>query len=58
MSGAVPVELPFDVAEDRGVKALQDDPVDMPAVLARLERDLSLCVDRDGAEICQRLVLD
>ncbi len=34
------------------------DPVDVPAALARLERDLSLCVDRDGTEICQRLVLD
>lgn len=34
------------------------DPADVPAILEGLERDLSLCVDRDGSEVCRRITLD
>lgn len=34
------------------------DPAALPGLLEGLERDLSLCVDRDGSEVCQRLALD
>lgn len=34
------------------------DPADLPARLVRLERDLTLCVDREGTEICRRVTLE
>lgn len=34
------------------------DPADVPALLGGLERDLSLCVDRSGSEVCRRISLD
>ncbi len=34
------------------------DPADLPALLIRLERSLSLCVERDGRELCRAMSLD
>lgn len=34
------------------------DPAEVPRVLVDLERDLDLCVDREGREICERISLD
>ncbi len=34
------------------------DPADLPALLEGLERDMTLCVDRDGRHHCERISLD